>query len=93
MLSSVLFIVGRAEPSRPRPDAEQRILPTVQLALRHGHALQGDLHHAALLARPDPGLAVLPHATLPFPHETPRGAEEHECSVRGEALSDATVAA
>ena len=90
----MLSTLGRAEPSRPRPDAERLVVrPAVQLALRHGPALQGDLHHAALLARSDSALALLPHAALSLLDETPGGAEEHERSLRGEVLSDAAVAA
>lgn len=92
--SFLLSTVGRAEPPRPRPDAERlAVRPAVQLALRHGPALQGDLHHAALLARPDPTLTLLPHAALSLLDETPGGAEEHERPLRGEVLFDAAVAA
>lgn len=92
--SFLLSTVGRAEPPRPRPDAERlAVRPAVQLALRHGPALQGDLHHTTLLARPDPTLTLLPHAALSLLDETPGGAEEHERPLRGEVLFDAAVAA
>ena len=53
--------------------------------------MPGDLHHAAVLRRPDPGVQVREDGSVPFHNETPCGTEEYEHTVSHKVRTDRSI--